>query len=127
MTINDPETLAEATAAFYAYEEALLTNDTERLDAMFVHSDAVVRFGVAEAQYGIDEIRAFRATQKPFTRELLRTVITTYGSDLAITSTLFIRPDFPSQVGRQMQTWFRTPDGWRIAAAHVSMIHGALR
>lgn len=38
------------------------------------------------------------------------------------TSTLFHRPDFPGQVGRQMQTWVRTREGWRVAAAHISMM-----
>ncbi len=83
-----------------------------------------MRYGVAEVQYGIDEVRRFRATQKPFERTLSRTLITTYGRDMAIASTLFHRPDFPGQVGRQMQTWVRTPEGWRVAAAHVSMMRG---
>jgi hypothetical protein len=122
MVIDDPETLAEITAVFEAYEKALLEHDAETLDAMFLHSSKVVRYGVAEAQYGIDEVRRFRAAQKPFERTLSRTVITTYGRDIAIASTLFHRPDFPDQVGRQMQTWVRTPQGWRVAAAHVSMM-----
>ncbi|MEW9835720.1 AtzH-like domain-containing protein [Mesorhizobium sp. ZMM04-4] len=89
---------------------------------MFLHSDTAVRYGVAEVQYGIDEVRRFRALQKPFDRTLSRTVITTYGRDTAIASTLFHRQDSPGQVGRQMQTWIRTADGWRVAAAHVSMM-----
>ena len=122
MLIDDPETLAEITAVFQAYEKALLENDAETLDAMFLHSDKAVRYGVAEVQYGIDEVRGFRALQKPFDRRLSRTLITTYGRDMAIASTLFHRPDFPGQIGRQMQTWVRTADGWRVAAAHVSMM-----
>ena len=85
-----------------------------------------MRYGVAEVQYGIDEVRRFRATQKPFERTLSRTLITTYGRDIAIASTLFHRPDFPGQVGRQMQTWVRTAEGWRVAAAHVSMMKDAI-
>jgi hypothetical protein len=122
MLIDDPETLAEITAVFEAYEKALLENDAETLDAMFLHSDKAVRYGVAEVQYGIDEVRRFRAVQKPFKRTLSHTLITTYGRDMAIASTLFHRPDFPGQVGRQMQTWLRTPEGWKVAAAHVSMM-----
>ena len=122
MLIDDPETLAEITAVFEAYEKALLEHDAETLDAMFLQSDKAVRYGVAEVQYGIDEVRRFRATQKPFERRLSHTVITTYGRDMAIASTLFHRPDFPGQVGRQMQIWVRTPEGWRVAAAHVSMM-----
>ncbi len=122
MLIDDPHVLAEITAVFDAYEKALLENDSATLDAMFLHSDLVVRFGVSEVQYGIDEVRRFRSVQQPFERALSRTVITTYGRDVAIASTLFHRPDFPGQVGRQMQTWVRTDAGWRVAAAHVSMM-----
>lgn len=122
MIVDDPETLAEITEVFHAYEKALLEHDADKLDAMFLHSDRTIRYGVAEIQYGIDEVRAFRAGQNPFARTLSRTAITTYGRDLAIASTLFHRPDAPGQVGRQMQTWIRTGSGWRVAAAHVSMM-----
>ncbi|MEC9342256.1 MAG: oxalurate catabolism protein HpxZ [Pseudomonadota bacterium] len=122
MIVDDPETLAEITAVFEAYERALLANDADALDAMFLASGRTVRFGVAEVQYGIEEVRAFRAVQKPFDRTLSRTLITTYGKDLAIASTLFHRDDFPGEVGRQMQTWIRTEEGWKVAAAHVSMM-----
>jgi hypothetical protein len=122
MVIDDPETLAEVKAVFQTYEKALLENDAETLDAMFLHSDRTVRYGASEIQYGIEEVRRFRASQKPFDRTLSGTVIVTFGRDTAIASTLFHRPDFPGQVGRQMQTWIRTPDGWRVAAAHISMM-----
>jgi hypothetical protein len=122
MQIDDPQVLAEITAVFHVYEKALLANDTAALDAMFLHSGVTVRYGVADVQYGIDEVRAFRAVQKPFDRTLSRTVITTYGSDVAVASTLFHRPDFPGQVGRQMQTWVRLIDGWKVAAASISMM-----
>lgn len=121
MEVDRPEIVAEIADVFYAYERALLLNDAETLDAMFLHSERTVRYGVAEVQYGIDEVRAFRGSQKPFDRTLSRTAITTYGRDVAIVSTLFHRDDFPGQTGRQMQTWIRTQDGWRVAAAHVSM------
>lgn len=122
MIVDDPDVLAEITAVFHLYEKALLANDVATLDAMFLNSPATVRYGVAEVQYGIDEVRAFRAAQKPFERDLARTVITSYGRDMAIASTLFRRVDFPGEIGRQMQTWIRTADGWRVAAAHVSMM-----
>jgi hypothetical protein len=125
MEIDNPETLAEITAVFHVYEKALLASDTAALDAMFLHADVTVRYGVADVQYGIEEVRAFRSVQKPFDRTLSRTVITTYGSDVAVASTLFHRPDFPGQVGRQMQTWVRQPDGWKVAAASVSMMDEA--
>lgn len=122
MVVNDPEVLAEITAIFHVYERALLANDETALDAMFLPSEETIRYGVADLQYGIDEVRAFRALQRPFERSLSRTLITAYGKDVAIASTLFHRPDFPGQVGRQMQTWIRTGHGWRVAAAHVSMM-----
>jgi hypothetical protein len=122
MILNDPDTVAEVRDAFERYERALLANDAAVLDAMFVQRADTVRYGVAEVQYGIDEIRAFRAMQRPFTRVLDGLTITTYGKDVATASTLFYREDFPGQVGRQQQTWLRTSAGWCVAAAHVSMM-----
>lgn len=122
MMLDDADTLAEVTAVFHAYEAALLRNDAAVLDAMFLHSPLTVRYGVAEVQYGIDEVRAFRARQAPFDRRLSRTQIMALGPNVAVAATLFHRPDFPGQTGRQMQTWLRTPDGWKVAAAHVSMM-----
>lgn len=119
---EDCDALAEVTAVFHRYEAALLRNDTALLDSLFLPSDRTVRYGVAEVQYGIDEVRRFRAQQAPFERSLSRTVITTFGRDVAIAATLFHRADFPGQIGRQMQTWLRTDTGWQIAAAHVSMM-----
>lgn len=122
MILNDPTVTAEVRDAFYRYEHALLANDGATLDAMFVHREDTVRYGVSEVQHGIDEIRAFRAMQRPFTRRLDRLTIVTYGNDVATASTLFYREDFPDQVGRQQQTWLRTATGWCVAAAHVSMM-----
>ena len=122
MIINDPAIVAEVQAAFDRYEAALLANDGPTLDALFVAAPETVRYGVGEIQHGIDEIRAFRALQQPFTRTLERLVITTYGDGTATASTLFHRPDFPGQVGRQMQTWIKQDGSWRVAAAHVSMM-----
>jgi hypothetical protein len=122
MIVDDPAVLAEVTAVFEIYEAALLRNDTDALDRMFLHSEKIVRYGVADVQHGIVEVRRFRAVQKPFDRNLSRTLITAYGSDVAVASTLFRRPDYPGEVGRQMQTWVRTADGWKVAAAHISMM-----
>jgi extradiol dioxygenase family protein len=49
-------------------------------------------------------------------------VITSYGRDTAVASTLFYRDTMPGKVGRQMQTWVRFAEGWKIVAAHVSII-----
>jgi hypothetical protein len=124
MEVNRPEVLAELEAAFARYEVALMGNDVATLQELFHTSPLTIRYGIAENLYGIDEIGAFRAARSPvgLTRQLSRTVITTYGNDLATASTLFERATAPGKVGRQMQTWVRFPEGWRIVAAHVSLI-----
>ena len=127
MQINDPATLAAVTDAFRRYEQALVTNDVEVLDALFWQEDRVIRYGGGENLHGFGEIAAFRATRSPagLARDLERTVITTFGTDFATCSTLFRRSSAPGKVGRQMQTWARLPEGWRIVAAHVSVIDEA--
>lgn len=124
MTINDPAVHAEVTAAFRRYEVALCTNDVATLDELFFVSDHTIRYGATENLYGSAEIEAFRAARpsKGLERRLERTVITTYGSDFATASTLFFRDSAPGKVGRQMQSWVRMPEGWRVVAAHVSLI-----
>ena len=124
MRVNDPEALAEMRDAFARYETALVTNDVAVLDELFLPAPETIRYGAAENLYGIEEIRAFRSARpsQGLARVLDRTVITTYGRDFATASTLFRRDGAPGKVGRQMQTWIRTPDGWRVVAAHVSII-----
>ena len=124
MTIDDPEVHAEVLALFEAYERALVGNDVAALDAFFLESEKAVRYGGGENLYGIAEIRAFRAARSPvgLMRRLERSQVTTYGRDLAITATLFRRDSAPGKIGRQMQTWVRFPQGWRIVAGHVSLI-----
>ena len=121
--INLPEVLADMTAVFERYEDALVNNKIDVLDELFWASDATVRYGVAENLIGIDAIRAFRAG-RPATglaRRLAHTVITTYGRDFATAMTEFRRDGNP-RIGRQSQTWVRMADGWRVVAAHVSVI-----
>ncbi|GIK79409.1 MAG: oxalurate catabolism protein HpxZ [Pseudorhodoplanes sp.] len=124
MEIDLPEIVAEVTAAFERYEQALVSNNVGTLDAMF-HDDArTVRYGVSENLYGHAEIKSFRKARSPVAsgRKLSRTVITTYGRDVAVTATLYERPSAPGRVGSQMQTWVRFPQGWRVVAAHVSLM-----
>ena len=124
MQIDLPEVVAEVRAAFERYETALVANDVATLDALF-HDDArTIRYGGTEILHGYAEIRAFRAARSPqgLARTLARTVITTYGRDFAVASTLFYRAASSGKVGRQMQTWVRFPEGWRVVAAHVSLI-----
>jgi hypothetical protein len=122
MIINDPDVIAEVTAIFHIYEKALLANDNALLTTMFLESATTVRYGLNDVQHGSFEIVAFRNSQAPFSRALDRTVITSYGRDCATASTLFVRDDTPGRIGRQMQTWVRTETGWKVAAAHVSMM-----
>ncbi|MDB5401102.1 MAG: hypothetical protein QOD93_3054 [Acetobacteraceae bacterium] len=124
MDINLPGIKAEVEAAFASYEKALMANDVDALQALFWDSSHTIRYGIGENLYGYDEIGAFRAARSPvgLERTTSRTVITTYGQDFATASTLFHRETAPGKVGRQMQTWARTPDGWRVVAAHVSVI-----
>ena len=124
MEVNHPATLAEVTAAFATYEAALVGNDVATLDALFWSDARVIRYGIAENLHGAAEILAFRKARPAagLARRLSRTTITTFGRDMASASTLFHRDSAPGKVGRQMQTWVRLPDGWRIVAAHVSMI-----
>lgn len=124
MMINDPHVHEEMTAAFARYEQALVSNDVAVLDELFWQSEHTIRYGGGENLYGAAEILAFR-TARPsagLERALSRTVITTYGNDFATASTLFSRESAPGKTGRQMQTWVRMADGWRVVAAHVSVI-----
>jgi len=122
--IDIPDVKSEVEAIFAEYERALVNNDVAALDLLFLDRTTTIRYGAAENLYGHDEIAAFRAARMPagLARRLERTVITTYGRDFAVASTMFRRDSSPGKVGRQMQTWVRTPNGWRVAAAHVSVI-----
>jgi 1-carboxybiuret hydrolase subunit AtzH-like protein len=124
MEIDLPDVVAEVTAQFARYEQALVSNDTKVLGELFRNDPRTLRYGMAENLYGYGEISAFRATRSPvgLMRKTARTVITAYGRDSAVASTLFYRESTPGKVGRQMQTWVRFPEGWRIVAAHVSII-----
>jgi Protein of unknown function (DUF3225) len=124
MQVDLPEVLAEVTAQFARYEQALVGNDVAVLDELFRADPRTLRYGAGENLYGYDAIMAFRAARSPIglNRRTAKTVITTYGRDTAVASTLFYRDTLPGRVGRQMQTWVRFPEGWRIVAAHVSII-----
>jgi hypothetical protein len=124
MEIDLPDVVAEVRATFERYEAALVSNDVATLDALF-HKDArTIRYGVSENLYGYEEVAAFRAHRLPINlaRTRSRTVITSYGRDFAVVSTLFHRDAAPGKIGRQMQSWVRFVDGWRVVAAHVSLI-----
>jgi hypothetical protein len=124
MQVDLPDVLAEVTAQFARYEQALVSNDVAVLDELFRDDPRTLRYGGGENLYGYKAIMAFRAARPSvgLMRRTDRTVITTYGRDMAVASTLFYRDASPGKVGRQMQTWVRFAEGWKIVAAHVSVI-----
>jgi ketosteroid isomerase-like protein len=121
--INIPEVVAEVEKAFARYERALVSNDIAELDALFWKSPHTLRYGATENLYGYDDIAAFRARRPAINlaRDLVKTVITTYGRDFATANAEFRRAG-SSATGRQSQVWLRTGDGWRVVAAHVSLL-----
>ncbi len=123
MDVNLPDVLAEVTAVFERYEDALVHNKVDVLDELFWPSALTVRYGVGENLRGIEAIRAFRAARPSvgLARALSNTVITTYGRDFATAMTEF-RREGSTSTGRQSQTWVRFPAGWRVVAAHVSLM-----
>ncbi len=125
VAVNLPDVLAEVTAVFERYEAALVANDVAVLDELFWDAPHTVRYGIAENLLGIDAIRAFRAARPAagLARTLGCTVITTFGRDAATAMTEF-RRERSAGIGRQSQTWVRFPQGWRVVAAHVSVIDG---
>jgi hypothetical protein len=127
MEIDLPDVVAEVAAQFARYELALVSNDVAVLNELFHRDARTLRYGIGENLYGYDKVTAFRAARSPvgLMRRTAQTVITAYGRDSAVASTLFYRDTAPGKVGRQMQTWIRFPQGWRIVAAHVSIIDDA--
>ena len=123
MDINLPDVLAEVRTQFARYEQALTSNDVAVLDELFWNSPHTLRYGVGENLYGYDAIADFRSSRpsQGLQREVLKTVITTYGRDFA-TANIEFRRVGSERTGRQSQTWVRTPQGWRVVAAHVSLL-----
>ncbi len=128
LALDEPDVVAEVTAAFHRYEAALVAHDEATLNALFWDDARVVRYGVADAQHGWAEIAAFRATQAPMAggRVLSRLVVTAFGRDLAVANTEFRRADAPGEPGRQTQVWARLAEGWRVVGAHVSVVAAVL-
>lgn len=121
MRIDDPVRLAEVTAAFHAYERALMADDIPAMDALFHDAPTTNRYGVGEVLYGIEEIRAFRKGRGGSPqRRLGRVAITVYGDSFATADAEFFR-EGSGQRGRQTQSWVRFDDGWKVVSAHVSL------
>jgi hypothetical protein len=125
MEINNPETVAELAALYPEYETALVNNDIETMQRLFWASPYVVRFGATENLHGIEEIEAFRAARPAanLARRITRLDISTFGRDFGCVHLEFEREKDGSVIrGRQSQSWARLPEGWRIVAAHVSLL-----
>ena len=123
LEINRPDVVAEVRGAFERYEAALTGNDVRVLDELFLDSEFTVRFGATENLYGYDAIAAFRAARPAvnLARTVSKVAITTFGTDFATANMEFIRSG-SARSGRQSQTWVRMPAGWRVVAAHVSLL-----
>jgi hypothetical protein len=123
MEVNIPEVLAEVTAAHDRYEQALTDNDVDVLDELFWTNELTLRYGIGEILYGHDAIAAFRSARSPvgLARTTGPVIVTTYGQDFGTANLEFKRASIDG-VGRQSQSWARMPEGWRIVAAHVSVI-----
>jgi hypothetical protein len=127
LEINIPEIVQEVTDAFQRYETALNANDVTTLDALFWKSPHTLRYGIGEQLYGYDQIAAFRSGRDPkfvMNRDLLKLWVVTYGRDFGTANCEFRRHG-QTRLGRQSHTWMRTPEGWRIVAAHVSFLGDA--
>lgn len=124
MVIDASDVKAEVEAAFAAYEVALNANDVATLEDLFRDDPRTIRYGIGENLYGMDAIRAFRRARlsQGLARTIHDTVVTTYGRDMATAMTLFRREGAPGKLGRQSQTWVRFAEGWKVVAAHVSLI-----
>ena len=119
MKINDPKVLAEVSAAFQRYQDAIIENDVAVLNELFWDNALTLRYGTGENLYGHAAIASFRTTRTAaqHARQETKRVVTTYGQDYATTNIEFTRQ---GKLGRQSQAWARMPEGWRIVAAHVS-------
>jgi hypothetical protein len=122
MQIDLPDVLAEVEAVFARYEDAFVNNKVDVMNELFWNDARTLRYGVKENQYGFEAIAEYRRTLVPniLQRTILRKSITSFGRDLAIANIEFRRAD--GETGRQSQTWVRLPPGWRIVAAHVSVL-----
>jgi hypothetical protein len=120
--INDPAVVAEVRALHEQYETALVKNDVKTLTKFFWNSPHSLRFGVRENLYGAKEIEAFRKERSPIglDRKIFNVQIVAFGSQCAVVTLEFLRGDHH---GRQSQVWWKFPEGWKVASAHVSFMY----
>ncbi|CAJ1410840.1 unnamed protein product [Effrenium voratum] len=123
ISVNDPEVHGELMREFDRYERALCSNNVEELDGLFYNSPDTVRYGTNENLHGYEAIQKFRSDRAPpGQRTILHSSVTTYGKDFGVAHVMFQREG--TRIGRQSQTWMRTPDGWKVISAHVSLMAG---
>jgi hypothetical protein len=126
MLVNDTATVYELKELYPLYETALVENDVDTLMKMFWGAPEVMRFGVTENLYGIAELEAFRRGRPSvgLARTVKRLDIVAFGKDVGSITLEFERLATDGKVirGRQSQVWIRMPEGWRIVAAHVSLL-----
>jgi hypothetical protein len=123
MEVDLPDVVAEVSAAFARYLKALGENDVATLHELFRDDPRTIRYGPSENLYGFDAIKAFRSARTaPGQSHQFNTVVTAFGRDFAVASTMFQRPVGSPKTGRMMQTWVRFDGRWQIVAAHVSVI-----
>ena len=133
LKVNMPHVVAEVAAAFAAYERALANNDTILIDALVWEGSRTVRHGLNDTQHGSEEVRTFSSSHHCVSTEIMgeTTTITTFGYDYATVNTEFDRESLDIH-GCRTVVWARVgPDsqleaglhcGWRIVAAHESVI-----
>jgi hypothetical protein len=123
MEINRPDVVEEVRERFLQYEQALNTNDVDVLDECFLDGPNTVRFGMREALWSFEEIKAFRRTPNTAgtPRKLERYEIATYGDAVAVANAIFTRVGVP-KLGRQSQTWVKFEGTWKVVSAHVSLV-----
>ena len=129
LDIDVPTVVEEVKRQFQAYEKAFMANDVEALVDFFWDDPRLTRYGIADRQLGIAEMRAFRsASPAPdFTRRIENLRVTSFGDAMAVAYCEFVRSDTPLR-GFQSQTWVRLAHEvgavatWKIVSAHVSMI-----
>ena len=127
VTLNRPEVVAEVSALFERYEQALIDKDVAVLDATFWDSPHTVRYAVRENGYGFAAIHAARVAGTPLPggskERRLRLEVLTIGTDLATVNYEYVARGTGGRTGRQSQTWVRFPElGWKVVSAHVSVM-----
>src|SRR5438552_4082267 len=101
-------------ACFLAYESALVAGNVAELNDWFIDDSRVIRFGIADEQWGAEAVRQWRRTALPVApgRALVDTDVVLWSEHVAVVTTL-IRYPGTAEIGRQSQTWIRIDGDWR--------------